>query len=180
MNKMSVLWLIPFVVLPASAQQSASYRLTEHTLNAGGNPNGAASLVSASYHVKLDAIGAGVAQTGLASPSFRSDASFVACYPPPGEVGSLRFTATTDLAWSSEQSVGDYNLYRDALATLAARTYGTCLQYDVANETATDGVAPSPGQGFFYLVTAENRLEEEGTKGVDSAGAARGNPNACP
>jgi hypothetical protein len=177
---MCVLWVIPFVVLPVSAQQSASYRLAEHTLNAGGNPNGTTYLVSTSFRVKLDAIGAGVAQTGLAASSYRSDASFLASYPPPGEVGSLRFTAKTDLAWNAEPSVGDYNVYRDPLDALVAGTYGACYQHDLAGETATDADNPPSGGGFFYLVTAENRLDEEGTKGVDSAGAARGNPGACP
>jgi hypothetical protein len=33
--------------------------------------------------------------------------------------------------------------------------------------------------GFFYLVTVENRLSEEGTKGFDSGGGER-TGSACP
>ena len=41
--------------------------------------------------------------------------------------------------------------------------------------------APVPaGNGYFYLVTARNRLWEEGTKGSSSAGAQRANPAPCP
>jgi hypothetical protein len=39
---------------------------------------------------------------------------------------------------------------------------------------------PDPGQGFFYLVTARNRLAEEGTKGSTSAGVPRSNAFPCP
>jgi hypothetical protein len=33
---------------------------------------------------------------------------------------------------------------------------------------------------LFYLVTGENRLGEEGTKGRTSTGAERVNPTPCP
>ncbi|RMH70289.1 MAG: hypothetical protein D6685_00265, partial [Bacteroidetes bacterium] len=40
-------------------------------------------------------------------------------------------------------------------------------------ESVTDSDPIAPGGGFFYLVTARNRLDEEGTKGRDSAGSER-------
>ena len=41
-------------------------------------------------------------------------------------------------------------------------------------------VPGSGDAGFLYLVTAENALDEEGSKGSDSAGVPRGNPVPCP
>ena len=53
-----------------------------------------------------------------------------------------------------------------------AGDYHTCA-------TTTDGDTPSSSQGYFYLVTVENRLDEQGPKGIDSYGAPR-QGNVCP
>ncbi|PYT33187.1 MAG: hypothetical protein DMF52_16120 [Acidobacteria bacterium] len=37
-----------------------------------------------------------------------------------------------------------------------------------------------PPQGFFYLITSRNRLDEEGIKGHASSGVERANPLPCP
>ncbi len=66
------------------AQQSASFKLEEHTFNAGGNPDQGAILTSASFRISLDAIGDAVAATGLTSASFQLDTGFLTGYPPPG------------------------------------------------------------------------------------------------
>ena len=164
---------------PVTAQQSASYHISDHTLNAGGRPEGGMTASSASYRISLESLGEGPVRTGLASASYHMDTSFVSGYPPPGEVTGLRFTDETTLVWDAERSVGVYDLYRDALAALSGGGYGVCFQPDLPDATATDGDPVSPGGGFFYLVTAENRLGEEGTKGTDGAGAER-DGNACP
>ena len=91
----------------------------------------------------------------------------------------LVFEDKDTLAWEPEKSVGDYNLYRDRVSDLAGLGYGTCEQWDLADETATDTDPVPAGDGFFYLVTAENRLDEEGTKGTDGAGTRR-KGNVCP
>lgn len=166
--------------LPAAAQESASYRLTEHVFNAGGHPSDGVVFASASYRVTLDAIGEGVLGRGLSSGSYRMEAGFVPVYPPPGEATGLLFSDRTTLVWSPEPSVGAYNLYRDLVSNLSGLGYGDCEQYDLPDETATDADAPPVGDGYFYLVTAANRLDEEGSKGQDSDGAERGNPDACP
>jgi hypothetical protein len=44
-------------IAPAHAQTSASFKLNEFTLNAGGDPQNGSSAASASFHIKLDAIG---------------------------------------------------------------------------------------------------------------------------
>ena len=162
------------------AQQSASYKLTENVLNAGGHPEGGTTFVSASHRISLDAIGEGVLGTGLSSASFRVGGGFVSPFSPPGEVQGLRFSDKQTLEWDAEPSVGAYDLYRDLLSDLSGLGYGDCLQSEIASRSAVDATVPAPGQGFFYLVTAENRLDEEGTKGFASSGAERGNPAPCP
>jgi len=49
----------------------------------------------------------------------------------------------------------------------------------LAGENATDASIPAAATGYFYLVTAENRLAEEGTKGSNSTGGERLG-NVCP
>ena len=49
----------------ALAQQSASFRLTEHTFNAGGHPSNGTVPSSAGYRITLDAIGTAVGTASL-------------------------------------------------------------------------------------------------------------------
>jgi hypothetical protein len=165
--------------LPA-AQTSSSYKLEEHVFNAGGHPEAGTVLSSASYRVTIDAVGECVVGTGLGSASYSMDSGFVPAYPPPGEVLNLRFANDTTLQWDPEPSVGVYNLYRDLLGGLSGLGYGDCVQQDLGDETATDSEDPPAADGYFYLVTAENRLAEEGTKGWDSSNDERPNPDPCP
>jgi hypothetical protein len=161
------------LALPAAAQQSASYRLEEHVLNAGGHPEQGTILTSAHFRITLDAIGEGVGGMDLGSLSFHQDGGSASPYPPPGEVLALRFSSKQTLLWDPEASVGDYNLYRDALGTLPGLGYGVCHAQNLPNETFSDVQVPAVGAGFFYLATAENLLDEEGTKGFRSGGAER-------
>ena len=150
----------------ASAQQSASYQVTDHVFNAGGHPSGGEILTSASFQITLDSVGEGVVATGLSSASFQLDGGFPTGYPPPGEVLGLRFSDSTTLEWSPEGSIGSYHLYRDLLSSLSGLGYGMCLEPLLLVETTTDREVPTtPGTGFFYLATTENKLAEEGTKG---------------
>ncbi len=160
--------LIALLATPLAAQQSANYKLSDHTFNAGGHPEGGTVLTSASYTVSLDSVGDGVVGPGLGSLSYYMDGSFGACYPPPGEVRGLNFTDGQTMAWDPEKSVGVYNLYRDTLSNVIGG--GTCLQQNISDETATDSDPVPVDDGFFYLVTAKNRLGEEGTKGVGRSG----------
>jgi len=160
--------LAVLVVTPLAAQQSASYELTDHTFNAGGHPEGGTVLTSASYRISLDSIGEGMVGTGMGSPSYSMDGSFGACYPPPGEVHGLMFADDQTMVWDPERSVGFYNLYRDALDNVSGG--GTCLQQDLTEATATDTDPVPVGDGFFYLVTAKNRLDEEGSRGFGRTG----------
>jgi hypothetical protein len=161
-------------------QTSASFELSEHVFNAGGHPEDGTVMNSASFQVTLDAIGDAVVGTGAASASFQIGSGWVGGYPPPGECSGLRFTDAVTLVWDPEGYVGVYNLYRDVLSALTGLGYGQCEQWDLATATAGDGDVPSVGDGYFYLVTAENLLWEEGTKGYDSAGSLRPNTAPCP
>lgn len=100
-------------------------------------------------------------------------------FPPPGEVTGVLFTDPNLLAWDVERSARAYNLYRDSLASISPG-FGTCEQSMLLGETATDMDLPAVGTGFFYLVTAKNFLDEEGTKGFQSNGAERTNAAPCP
>jgi hypothetical protein len=165
----------------ATGQESASYRLEEHALNAGGRPADGVEATSASYRISLDAIGQGVVGRDLSSDSYGMEGGFVSAYPPPGEVTGLFLTDAVTLVWDPEPSAGHYNLYRDALTSLADLGYGRCKQQRLTATTTTDPAMPSPaGEGYFYLVTAANRLHEEGTKGWDSYLNERPNPTPCP
>jgi hypothetical protein len=85
-----------------------------------------------------------------------------------------------------------YNLYRGDLLTLLgtgaagmpAYTQGTVPPAtqvcSLIGTTVVDTQEPTgPGEGLFYLVTAENDCGE-GTLGADSAGAPRANLTPCP
>jgi hypothetical protein len=165
----------------AVAQTSASYKLKEYTFNNGGHPANGSFASSTSYRIKLDAIGdAIVSGSAMSSASNRMEGGFVGDYPPPGEVKGDLFTNKTTLTWSPEKSVGTYDVYRALVSTLPGLAYGACLQNGITTETATDTVTPSVGQGYFYLITARNRLGEIGTKGYASSGTERANAAPCP
>ena len=166
----------------AHAQQSASFKVEEHAFNAGGRPLDGMVATSASFRLTLDALGEAVAGRDLASASFALDGGLVPAYPPPGEVLLLRFTSPTTLTWLPERSVGEYDLYRGALlvSDLSSADPADCLEPAIGTEGTTDPDSPAAGQGFFYLVTAENRLGEKGTKGFRSDGTERGTLAPCP
>jgi len=181
MTRRGVFLLALLWVCPAFAQESTSYKLKESVFNAGGDPYRGSVLSSASYRIRLDAVGDSVAQTGLQGPSFHLDGGFVSAYPPPTEIAGLRFLADkVTLRWDPEKSVGAYNLYRDLLTALAGGSSGSCLQASIVGEAAIDQATPPLRDGYFYLATARNRLDEEGTKGFRSSGVERPNPLACP
>ena len=45
------------------------------------------------------------------------------------------------------------------------------IQGSLAGTTASDAGNPPLGEAWFYLVTAKNRIGEEGTKGNQTGGA---------
>lgn len=174
------LWPVALLLVTAvAAQTSTSYDVEEHVLNAGGAPAEGVEPSSPSFRVTLASIGEAVAGIGSTGPSFAIDSSFAAAYPPPGEVSELSFADRITLAWAPEWSTGTYNLYRGQITGLAGLGYGSCIQQGIATETTTDDKPAPTGDGFFYLVTAANRLDEEGTKGLQSDGTERAG-DVCP
>jgi hypothetical protein len=178
--KRAVAILMLLASAPALSQSSSSYQLESTAFNAGGNPNKGMVLTSATYRITLDAIGDGVVGGGLTSPSFQVDGSFAASYRPPGEVQGVQFKVKDTMRWQPEPSAGTYAVYRSALTTLPAGDTGSCFATDVVLPATPVPDLPAPGTGYFFLVTARNRLEEEGTKGYRSNGAERPNPAPCP
>ena len=172
MRPLSMRIALVFILLAAglTAQSSANYQIEQGTFNSGGNPS--PILTSTSYQVTLDAIGDGINATGLTSTSYGTDAGFPPDYRPAGEVLNLRFPNATTLTWNPEASVGTYNLYRGDRADLPVN-YGIKQQSGLTTATTTDAATPDPGQCLIYLVTASNRLNEEGTKGTTSSGEPR-------
>lgn len=160
-------------------QTSASYRLTEYTFNNGGNPSPA--LTSTHYRISFDALGDGILGGRLSSASYKADSGFVSYFPPPGEVLNLRFSNATTMAWTPEQSVGKYDVYWGPLSGLPAGDYGDFASCGLGSNTAADpSGAPPPGTAYFFLVSANNTLNEEGTLGQRSDGTTRANPGLCP
>jgi len=153
----------------AAAQTSTSFTLEEYSLNAGGTPSQGTVLSSPNFSITLASIGDTVVATGLGSSSFGLDAGFDVTYPPPGEVGGLLLTDKQTLVWSAERSAAVYNLYRDD----SGDGYGNCEEQDIAATTTTDVATPTTNNIFHYLVTAKNRLAEEGTKGFQSNATER-------
>jgi hypothetical protein len=108
------------------------------------------------------------------------DLGLVGVHRPPGEVQGLRFDDKWTLRWDAERSAGIYNLYRASLGTLSpGLSYGGCQQQNIALTTTTDSDPVPLSDGFFYLITVENRLTEEGTRGHDSDGLER-TGSVCP
>jgi hypothetical protein len=175
----SMLALLPASADRLAAQESAHFRLHEAVFNAAGHPAQALTMTSGSWRLSLDALGDGLADASLSSPSFTLGAGMIASHPAPGEVGLLRYLDQQRLAWTGAPSAGDYDLYRGVLARPQI-DFGTCLQSGIVGTTATDPAVPPTLTGWFYLVTVRNDLGEEGTLGHTSAGSVRPNTAPCP
>ena len=158
------------------AQSSADFEIRAQAFNAGGQPP---AVASANFEIRLGAIGDSVAGLSLVSASFGLDSGFGLSFLPPGEVTGVLFSDDVTLVWNPEKSTGAYNLYRSLLSGITPG-FGACEQPDLPGETATDADVPAVGTGFFYLVTAENILAEEGTKGFQSSSVERANAAPCP
>ena len=168
--------------IPSSipAQSSATYKLTEHVFNGGGRPDQGVVSSSSSFRLSLDSIGEIFAGDTLSGVSYRVEGGAIPGCRPPGEVDGLEILADGQtLTWSWEPASTAFNVYSGMLSTLPGG-YGTCAVSRVADTTWGDPSVPDPGDCVFYLVTGENRLLEEGTKGHASIGTERANLSPCP
>jgi hypothetical protein len=163
------------------AQTSASFKLDEFALNSGGTPisSTGSSLSSASFQIKLSSLGEGLIGPALSSASFGVDSGFTQGLLPAGETRGLIFTSQDKLEWDAHLSAGSYKLYRDLHSNLAGLGFGQCEQQGLSGAGATDTDSVPIGDAYFYLVTVENRLGEEGIKGSQSDGSERLG-NVCP
>lgn len=160
---------------PAADPRSVNYVLSDFAFGAGGH----SALSSPGYQATLLGIGAEAAEEGLGSLFYSAAGGFHASYPPPGEVLGVRFADRDTLSWDPDPSAGRYNVYREVLIRPPSG-YGNCVQAGADGTIAVDPAWPDPGLAYVYLITAENRLNEEGTKGYGSSGLERPNPDPCP
>ena len=74
-----------------------------------------------------------------------------------------------------------YSITRGDLASKAAGEYGTCLAQGLTATNFDDTTVPAAGQGFFYLVQAQNYDCGLGSLGTNAAEQERVNadPGAC-
>jgi hypothetical protein len=100
----------------------------------------------------------------------------------PEQVLNVEWDNNFRMVWDAEFSAVEYHIYRDDLANLSYASFGVCRDDLDTNRTdlqLDDLEEPAPEAGFFYLVSAEDSLAEEGTLGY-ATGAERSNYGACP
>lgn len=88
----------------------------------------------------------------------------------PGEVPNLDVDGTT-VSWGSVSGADDYNVYRGLVSSLGTAPAG-CHGDEITATSFDSPDAPAPGEGFFYLATAES-AGGEGTPGTDSSSVER-------
>jgi len=98
--------------------------------------------------------------------------------PTPGEVLDLRWSPTVEntIEWSPQPASDSYNLYRGDLELLGFADWGSCLD-QTAETSLSEATVPAPGQGYFYLVSGVQDVNE-GTLGVGNC-AERSNFSPC-
>jgi hypothetical protein len=176
----AVLALLALLSPLVYAQSSTSYRLSDVVLNLGGRPSNGSIAASSAYRLTLDSVGDSRSAEVMSSASYRMDHGVVAALAPVGEVGRLWFRNAQELNWTRVAGSPDrYNVYRQTTNFLPS-SYGVCLVSAVVGASVSDPSLPPPASSFFYLVSAENRLWEEGTLGWRSNGSQRPNTNPCP
>ena len=100
----------------------------------------------------------------------------------PGDVPNLRWSNKTVVTWGTEPTAVEYHVYRDTLPTLRYGHFATCqdgLDNNRTDLTFSDPQLPASGQGFSYLITAEDGAGNEGTLGLARC-AERSNFIPCP
>ena len=165
---------------PVSAQSSTSFQIEESAFNAGGHPNGGTMMTSATYRITLDSLGEAIDGATVASASYSMQGGMVTAYAAPGEVDNLLFTGKDALDWGAHTSADVYHLYRQQSGLLPSAYAGACEEPDIPQSATSASGAPPSGAVWFYIVTAENRLGEEGTRGFESTGSERPEAGACP
>jgi ELWxxDGT repeat protein len=113
-------------------------------------------------------------------PVFGRELFLLPCTTAPGEVSGLVFTTAEDLTWDATGPIGTrYDVVRGALAELPAGTglSETCVEDDSPDNTSSVPDDPFAGDGYWYLVRADNACGA-GTYGVGTSAQTR-LPAAC-
>jgi N-acetylneuraminic acid mutarotase len=102
----------------------------------------------------------------------------------PAEVTALSLALTgtvATLSWTDVPDADAYAISRGDLASKGLNQYGSCLAQGILATTFDDTAVPAPGQGWFYLVQAQNYDCGLGSLGETSWEQARANvdPAAC-
>ena len=100
----------------------------------------------------------------------------------PGTVENLRWADPVTLQWAGALAAVEFHVYRGDLDALSCSFFGECQDASDPNptdRTFTDLALPGNGAGFFYLVTAEDEVGNEGTLGISVCGV-RENSVPCP
>jgi N-acetylneuraminic acid mutarotase len=99
----------------------------------------------------------------------------------PGEVKNLHLTrlgaSTARLLWNPATAADTYLITRASTSTLSSTNLGDCLASGVPATSYDDPQLPPPGNGWAYLVQAQNYDCGVGTLGWDSAEVQRTNTN---
>ena len=91
-----------------------------------------------------------------------------------------RSTGTTTIFWTEADS-GPFNVYRGTRLSESPWEYNQgCFAMGLTSQSTTDTLQPAPDQMFFYLISREDPGCNESDLGLDSSGAERPNPAACP
>ncbi len=149
----------------AMAQSGANWSVEDHSFNSGGTPvEGDTPLSPSGWELTLASIGDATRPVTAAGLSYSVTVGFGSAFEVPGEVMNLVFTTAQTISWDADSSADQYNLYRDDTSD----GYGNCEEQGLLAVTTTDASAPTPGNTFHYLVTASNRVAQEGTKGFQT------------
>lgn len=103
--------------------------------------------------------------------------------PPPEVSGVRSFRTATGVGFGWRATGPDdlYSVSRGDLSALGPGSYGPCLHEGLDADGFEDPDVPASGQGFFYVVRAQNFECGLGTAGFDSGESERinGDPGAC-
>ena len=159
-----------------SAQSSSQFQLSRNEI---GALDGSAVLVSSGYRLSVTTLSDSVAALSAQSPGYRLSTDWTATFPPAVEVVHLRFSAQDTLTWSLDPSLGTYRVYRGNLESLPTPS-ASCVGRTSFFTQFVDATTPSPGQPFYFLVTAVDASGVEATAGKSSAGVERTVAGSCP
>jgi hypothetical protein len=99
-----------------------------------------------------------------------------------GEVTGLRFDAdTVTVRWDGVVGADFYDVSRGLISSLDGADYGACLSENLTGTTLQDVDLPADGEGFFYLVRADDAVCGPGPAGLrgDDQPRSNTNPLAC-